>query len=125
MHRVIGHPYLAFYLRGKEGVCDLRKVICPPRGGADPSPKNVPQSLGQLPPGRSLTEPRDGVILTFDAPGRSWEHTIWEMSAEWAESGKEELPEIVFRNVRCMDPGIEDGGVGGVVYRIYTEKIVS
>lgn len=48
---------------------------------------------------------------------------IWEMTTEWVESGKEELPEIVFRNVRCMDPGIEDGGLGGVVYRIYSEKI--
>jgi len=27
MHKVIGHPYLAFYLRGREGICDLRKVI--------------------------------------------------------------------------------------------------
>ena len=27
MHKVIGHPYLAFYLRGQEGICDLRKVI--------------------------------------------------------------------------------------------------
>ena len=26
MHKVIGHPYLAFYLRGREGICDLRKV---------------------------------------------------------------------------------------------------
>jgi len=48
---------------------------------------------------------------------------IWEMSAEWAESGKEELAEIVWRNVRCLDPGLEDGGVGGVVYRIHAEKI--
>ncbi len=48
---------------------------------------------------------------------------IWEMSAEWAESGKEELAEIVWRNVRCLDPGLEDGGVGGVVYRIHSEKI--
>jgi hypothetical protein len=50
-------------------------------------------------------------------------NAIWEMSAEWAESGKEELSEIVFRNIRCMDPGFEDGGVGGVVYRVYAEKI--
>jgi hypothetical protein len=48
---------------------------------------------------------------------------IWEMATEWAESGKEELPEIVFRNVRCLDPGLEDGGVGGVVYRIRMEKM--
>ena len=48
---------------------------------------------------------------------------IWEMVPEWAESGKEELPEIVFRNVRCLDPGLEDGGLGGVVYRIRTEKM--
>jgi len=50
---------------------------------------------------------------------------IWEMVPEWAESGKEELPEIVFRNVRCLDPGLEDGGVGGVVYRIRLEKVDS
>ena len=48
---------------------------------------------------------------------------IWEATFEWAESGKEELPEIVFRHVRCLDPGFEDGGVGGVVYRIHSEKI--
>ena len=50
-------------------------------------------------------------------------NALWEMTAEWAEAGKEELPEIVFRNVRCLDPGLEDGGVGGVVYRIHAEKI--
>ena len=50
-------------------------------------------------------------------------NALWEMMAAWAESGKEELPEIVFRNVRCLDPGFEDGGVGGVVYRIHAEKI--
>ena len=48
---------------------------------------------------------------------------LWEMSAEWGTSGKDELPEIVFRNVRCLDPGLEDGGVGGVVYRIHMEKM--
>jgi hypothetical protein len=48
---------------------------------------------------------------------------IWEMSGEWAESGKEEPPEIIWRNVRCLDPGFEDGGVGGVVYSIRMEKI--
>ena len=48
---------------------------------------------------------------------------IWEMATEWAESGKEEQPEIVWRNIRCLDPGLEDGGVGGVVYRIGIEKI--
>jgi len=50
-------------------------------------------------------------------------NAIWEMVYEWAESGKEEMPEIVFRNVRCLDPGFEDGGVGGVVYRIRGEKM--
>jgi len=50
-------------------------------------------------------------------------NALWEMTFEWAESGKEELPEIVFRNVRCLDPGLEDGGVGGVVYRIHAEKM--
>ena len=48
---------------------------------------------------------------------------IWEMATEWAESGKEELPEIIWRNVRCLDPGLEDGGVGSVVYRIRMEKM--
>lgn len=51
-------------------------------------------------------------------------NALWEMTFEWAESGKEELPEIVFRNVRCLDPGLEDGGVGGVVYRIRVEKMI-
>ena len=50
-------------------------------------------------------------------------NAMMEMMAEWAEAGKEELPEIVLRNVRCLDPGLEDGGVGGVVYRIHAEKI--
>lgn len=49
--------------------------------------------------------------------------SLWEMLAEWAESGKDGLPEIVYRNIRCMDPGLEDGGVGGVVYRIRMEKM--
>ena len=48
-------------------------------------------------------------------------NSIWEMAAEWAESGKKELPEIVFRTVRCLDPGEEVGGVGGVVYRLRLE----
>ena len=46
---------------------------------------------------------------------------LWEMTSEWAESGKESLPEIVFRNVRCLDPGPEDGGIGGVVYRLHLQ----
>ncbi len=49
-------------------------------------------------------------------------NAIWEMAAEWAESGKEEVPEIVFRNVRCLDPGLDNGGVGGVVYRLHFER---
>lgn len=48
---------------------------------------------------------------------------LWEMGSEWAESGKKELPEIVYRTVRCLDPGEDVGGVGGVVYRLRTEKI--
>ena len=48
---------------------------------------------------------------------------IWEMATEWAVSGKEEPPEIVWRHVRCLDPGLEDGGLGGVVYNIRMEKI--
>jgi hypothetical protein len=43
---------------------------------------------------------------------------IWEMAAEWAASGKEGVPEIVWRYIRCLDPGLNDGGLGGVVYRI-------
>jgi hypothetical protein len=27
MHKVLAHPYLANFLRGKAGVCDLREVI--------------------------------------------------------------------------------------------------
>jgi len=50
-------------------------------------------------------------------------NALWEMTMEWAESGKEELPEIVWRNVRCLDPGLGDGGVGGVVYTLHSEKI--
>ena len=49
-------------------------------------------------------------------------NVLWEMAAEWAESGKENPPEIAFRNVRCLDPGLDDGGVGGVVYRIRVEN---
>ncbi len=48
---------------------------------------------------------------------------IWEMSTEWAESGKEELPEIVWRHIRCLDPGLEDGGLGGVVYKLSLEQV--
>jgi hypothetical protein len=50
-------------------------------------------------------------------------NALWEMTAEWADSGKEKLPEIVFRNVRSLAPGLADGGIGGVVYRIHAEKI--
>ncbi len=49
-------------------------------------------------------------------------NAIWEMAGEWASSGKEEPPEIIFRNVRCLDPGLDNGGVGGVVYRLHFEK---
>jgi hypothetical protein len=49
-------------------------------------------------------------------------NALWEMTAEWAKSGKKKLPEIVFRSVRCLDPGLQDGGIGGVVYRIHAEK---
>lgn len=48
---------------------------------------------------------------------------IWEMSLEWAVSGKEEFPEIVWSNVRCLDPGIENGGLGEVVYSFRIEPI--
>jgi hypothetical protein len=43
---------------------------------------------------------------------------IWEMATEWAASGKEKPPEIVWRFIRCLDPGLDDGGLGGVVYKI-------
>jgi hypothetical protein len=49
-------------------------------------------------------------------------NALWEMSAEWADSERGRLPEIVWRNVRCLDPGPEDGGAGGVVYRIHMEN---
>jgi len=48
---------------------------------------------------------------------------IWEMAGEWAESGKEEPPEIIWRHIRCLDPGIEDGGLGGVVYSLRLEPV--
>ncbi|MCJ7716826.1 MAG: hypothetical protein MUO54_09945, partial [Anaerolineales bacterium] len=48
---------------------------------------------------------------------------LWEMAAEWAESGKEEPPEIVWRYIRCLDPGLEDGGLGGVVYNLRFEPV--
>jgi hypothetical protein len=47
---------------------------------------------------------------------------IWEMATEWATSGKEELPEIVWRHIRCLDPGLDDGGLGGVVYKISIQQ---
>lgn len=47
---------------------------------------------------------------------------LWEMTSEWAESGRERLPEIVFRNVRCLDPGLDVGGIGGVVYRLHLQE---
>lgn len=50
-------------------------------------------------------------------------NAIWEMASEWADSGRETAPEILFRHVRCLDPGLEDGGVGGVVYRIRLESL--
>jgi hypothetical protein len=49
-------------------------------------------------------------------------NSIWELSAEAADSGKEEPAEIVFRNVRCLDPGKDGGGIGGVVYQLRIEK---
>ena len=45
------------------------------------------------------------------------------MSLEWAVSGKEELPEIVWSNVRCLDPGIDNGGLREVVYSIRIESM--
>jgi hypothetical protein len=48
---------------------------------------------------------------------------IWEMAPEWAESGKEGPPQIAFGNIRCLDPGFEDGGVGGVLYKLRFEPM--
>ena len=48
---------------------------------------------------------------------------LWEMTVEWATSGKGDLPVIVWRHVRCLDPGLEDGGLGGVVYKLYYEPV--
>jgi hypothetical protein len=48
---------------------------------------------------------------------------IWRTQVEWAESRKEELPEIVWRSVGCLDPGLEDCGTGGVVHRIRLERV--
>jgi hypothetical protein len=50
-------------------------------------------------------------------------NAIWEMAPEWADSGRETPPEIIFRHVRCLDPGLEDGGIGGVVYRLNLENL--
>jgi len=50
-------------------------------------------------------------------------NALWEMTAEWAASGREELPEIVWRNIRCLDPGMDAGGVGGVVYNVRFEPV--
>jgi hypothetical protein len=50
-------------------------------------------------------------------------NAIWEMATEWVDSAREQPPEIVFRNVPCLDPGFLNGGVGGVVYRLHLEKI--
>ncbi len=50
-------------------------------------------------------------------------NALWEMFSERAKSGVLETSEIVFRNVRCLDPGLEDGGFGGVVYQIRIEPL--
>lgn len=50
-------------------------------------------------------------------------NALWEMFPEWVKSGAQETLEIVFRNVRCLDPGLEDGGFGGVVYQIRIEPL--
>ena len=44
--KVLGHPYLASFVRGEGGICDLRKVIQVPGEGELPPPKKLPQSLG-------------------------------------------------------------------------------
>jgi hypothetical protein len=52
-------------------------------------------------------------------------NTIWEMSAEWAESGEEKIAEIVWRNVRCLDTGFENEGVGGGIYNPFRKESMS
>jgi hypothetical protein len=47
---------------------------------------------------------------------------LWETTSGWPARPDDALPEIVFRNIRCLDPGLADGGVGGIVYRIRLEK---
>jgi hypothetical protein len=49
-------------------------------------------------------------------------NALWEMASEWGDSGREKPPDIVFRHVRCLDPGLEEGGIGGVVYSIRMES---
>jgi hypothetical protein len=71
---------------------------------------NIKKSSGAMCPKALLP-----VLLQINA--------IWELATESAASGKEGFPEIVFRHVRCLDPGLEDGGIGGVVYRIRFENM--
>ena len=57
-----------------------------------------------------------------------WESSIGnnKSAATCAPMGpkfKEEFPEIVWSNVRCLDPGIENGGLGEVVYSFRIEPI--
>lgn len=70
------------------------------------------------------TEKSTGVMCPKAlAPIMPFIGTAWEIGVEWAASGQEELPEMVWRYVRCLDPGLNDGGVGGVVYKIYFNKM--
>jgi hypothetical protein len=71
---------------------------------------NVQKSTGPMCPKALLP-----VLMQINA--------LWEAGAEWAESGRETPPEIVFRNVRCLDPGLENGGIGGVIYNIKFESL--
>lgn len=48
---------------------------------------------------------------------------LWEMTDQYPLMPGEKMPEIVFRTIRCLDPGLEDGGVGGVIYRIHAERV--
>jgi len=61
--------------------------------------------------------------LLFRASGRRASRAIYECGSYQRNNGT--CHSIRTANVRCLDPGLEDGGVGGVVYRIRMEKVDS
>lgn len=42
--------------------------------------------------------------------------------AEWVQSGKDGFLQIVWCNIRCLNPEVEDGGVADVFNLIRSEK---